>query len=75
MHYLSLLGGDCILYAGNNQGVEIFIQKTIRIIDLKRKPVVIGMADSHEHPFNLGQSGNNDVFLYAVPGRKFCVSA
>lgn len=68
IHQALAIGGDRILYTGNNKGVEKFTQKNTRIIDLKGKLVVPGMVDSHGHPFNLGQSGDNDSF--SVRGSK-----
>jgi len=41
--------GDTIVYVGDNSGVQKWIGKNTRVIDLKGKMVLPGLVDSHNH--------------------------
>lgn len=46
--------GDRIIFVGSNAGVQNYIGKSTRVVDLKGETVVPGMADAHHHLEGVG---------------------
>lgn len=51
-----------IVYVGDNDGVESYIQPDTRVIDLEGKLVTPGLIDAHCHPYNLGKQDDEESF-------------
>ena len=51
-----------IEYVGSNEGVESYIGRGTRVIELDGMLVTPGMVDAHGHPFNLGNTEESESF-------------
>ena len=47
--------GGKIVYVGSDSGVEQYVSRTTRVIDLQGKMLLPGFADSHVHPVSSGR--------------------
>ena len=51
-----------IAYVGSDDGVDEFVGRRTRVIDLEGMLVTPGMVDAHGHPFNLGNADEPETF-------------
>lgn len=50
-----------IVYVGTNSGVQRYVSRTTRVIDLQGKMLLPGFSDSHVHPVSSGRQLNQCV--------------
>jgi len=67
-HEAVALKGDKIIFVGKNEQVKNWIGPNTRVIELQGKLVIPGMVDAHGHPFNLGNTEQEEWF--SVGGTK-----
>lgn len=68
IHEAVAVRGDQIVFVGSDKDIENFIGPETRIIELEGRLVTPGMVDAHGHPFNLGNTDEEDWF--SVGGTK-----
>ena len=67
-HQAVAVRGDQIIFVGSDADVKSLIGPQTRIIELDGRLVTPGMVDAHGHPFNLGNTDEEEWF--SVGGTK-----